>query len=316
MMKKSETILKKIKKSKNIFIMGHKNIDLDALGACLGIYSLCKKSRKKAYIVMQDKKIDDSIKRALKYLSEKNNYPFIKYKEALELVNEESLCIIVDTYSEKRSQSYKLTTKVPNILIIDHHLFGKPISKDYIIDTKVSSTCELIYKLFKNVKFDKYTSTLLLSGIILDTNNYSIKTTSKTLDAVKYFFKRGANNGIAHSFFKMNMEEYQKIQKVIFKTEFFEQKFAFVKCDNNKIYDTEELAKICDTLLMFDNVEAAFAIGKISEDEVGCSARSIKINVANIMAKFSGGGHKYNAACQIKNISMNELIKKIKEEIK
>lgn len=317
MTKKSEIIFKKIKKASNIFIMGHKNLDLDALGACVGMTYICKKLRKTSYIILQDKKHDESIKKALSYLEGKNTYNFIKYSEALNLLDEESLCIIVDTYSEKRTQSYKLASKINNKLIIDHHLFGKPISRDYIIDTKVSSTCELFYNIFKNknLKIDKYCATLLLSGIILDTNNFSMKTTVKTLDTVKYLFKRKADNILAHSFFKTNMNEYQKIQKVIFKTEFYNQKYAFVKCNRNQFYDTEDLAKICDTLLMFDNVEVAFAIGYINEEEVGCSARSIKINVASIMKKFGGGGHKYNAACLIKNKTIDELTREIKEEI-
>ena len=318
MRNRAEIILKKIKKAKNVFIMGHKNLDLDALGACVSIAAICRRNRRKSYIILQDTKLDESIKKAMEYLKEKTNYTFLKYKEAEELINDESLCIIVDTYSERRAQSYKLTTKINNKLIIDHHLFGKPLNNDYIIDTKVSSTCELILRIFKNkkIKFDKFTSTILLSGIIIDTNNYSIKTTANTLDSVKSLLKWGAENTVAHSFNKVDMNEYQKIHKIIFKTEFYNKKYAFVKCDNKKIYDREELAKICDTLLMFENVEAAFAIGHISKEEIGCSARSIKINVANIMSKFSGGGHKYNAACQLKSVSLNEMVDKLKEVLK
>ncbi len=318
MRNRAEIILKKIKKSKNIFIMGHKNIDLDALGACVSISSICKKNRRKSYIILQDSKYDESIKKAIEYLKEKSNFIFLKYKEAIELVNSESLCIIVDTYSERRCQSFKLFNKIKNRLIIDHHLFGKPINNDYIIDTKVSSTCELILKIFKNkkIKFDKYTATVMLAGIIIDTNNYSIKTTPNTFDSAKLLLKLGAENTIAHGFNKVNMEEYQKIQKVIFKTEFYKKKYAFVKCDSKKIYDREDLAKICDTLLMFENVEVAFAIGFVNKDEVGCSARSVKENVADIMSKFDGGGHKFNAACQLKSITQNELVKKIKEVLK
>lgn len=41
---------KQIKRSKNIFLMAHKNLDLDAIGSCIGMYNLIKKAKKIAIL--------------------------------------------------------------------------------------------------------------------------------------------------------------------------------------------------------------------------------------------------------------------------
>ena len=43
-----------IKTSKNVLIMGHKNMDFDALGASLGIYEICKSLKTKAHFIYED----------------------------------------------------------------------------------------------------------------------------------------------------------------------------------------------------------------------------------------------------------------------
>ena len=80
------------------------------------------------------------------------------------------------------------------------------------------------------------------------------------------------------------------------------------------------LALISEDLLQFDKVEASFTIGYVDENSVGISARSIgNIDVENIMYKLGGGGHKTDAATEIKGTNIedvkNKFLKVIKEEI-
>ena len=57
--------------------------------------------------------------------------------------------------------------------------------------------------------------------------------------------------------------------------ETIDEKIAFTKASANTIYRREDLAKVADTLLFFNNIEASFVIGKLNKDTVGLSARSL-----------------------------------------
>lgn len=312
-----EKIVRRIKKSDNIFVMGHKNIDFDSLGTALAVCDLCDKFDKKSFLIIDDNKFDGGIKKALEYIKTNYKVKIGKTSEYRDKIKKKSLLIIVDTYSEKRSQSPKLYNEVPECIFIDHHLFGSPINENYFIDSKVSSTCEVMTQLFlrRRSKINKYVATVLLAGINIDSNNFSIKTSAKTHEACAYLLKCGAELHVATDFSRTKLEDYIKIQKAVFKTEFYKRKYAIVFGDKDIIYERKELATISDTLLLFSNVEASFAIGYIDKNLIGISARSIEQNVEMIMAKFGGGGHKNNAACQIEDKTFKEIEKMIKGEL-
>lgn len=312
-----ERIVRRIKKSDNIFVMGHKNIDLDSLGTCLAVYDLCDEYKKKSFIVIDDVKFDNGIKKALEFIKLNCRVKIGKSSEFKDKIKKNSLLIIVDTYSEKRSQAPKLYNIIPNSLFIDHHLFGIPINEDYFIDSKVSSTCEIMTHLFlrRKMKINKYVATVMLAGIDIDTNNFSIKTGHKTHEACAFLIKCGAGVNTANGFSRTKLEDYIKIQKIVFKTEFYKKKYAIVFGNKDTIYERKELAMISDTLTLFNNVEASFAIGYIDKNIIGISARSLEKDVEIIMAKFGGGGHKNNAACQIENKTFKEVEKMIKGEL-
>ena len=311
-------IVKRIKKSENIFVMGHKAIDFDSFGASLAISEMCERLKKKCYIILEDTKLEEGIKKSLEYLEENNNkFKIGKLNEYAEKIKKGSLLIIVDTYSEKRSQSPKLCSLVNNKIIIDHHLFGSPIDENYFINAKVSSTCEILAHMFmqKRMRINKYVATVMLTGIIIDSNSFSVKTTEKTHEAATYLHHCGAELNVANSFSKTRLADYIKIQKIIFKTKFYKKKYAIVVGNRDTIYERKNLAVISDTLLMFDNVNVSLAIGYIGKKIVGISARSVDYDVQLLMEKFGGGGTKTNAACQIENKTLKEVYNLIKGEL-
>lgn len=316
-----DKLVKQIKKASNVFITGHKNLDLDALGSCAAVYNLCEKSRKKSYIIIDDTKHESSIKKALKYIDENLKYNILKYNESKELINNDSLLIIVDTYSEKRIQNPKILKHITNCIIVDHHLFGKPINSKYFIDSSASSCCEMFAEYYKKkgYRINKNIANLLYGGIIIDTNNFSMKTTAVTHEISAYLLKCGAKPLVVNEFIRGDIEDYIKIQKEIFNAEFYMKKYPIVKCNRNKQYDIDELAKISDALLMFNDVEASFTIGKINDTIIGVSARSLNsdaVDISKIMNKLGGGGSKTNAAAQLTDKSINEIVSYIKGELK
>ncbi len=312
-------IAKRIKKSDNVFVMGHKAIDFDAFGAALAVNEVCERLKKKCYIILEDSKLEEGIKKSFEYLNDNEIRPKIgKYIDYADKIKENSLLVIVDTYSEKRVQSTKLCSLIDNKIFVDHHLFGSPINSDYFIDAKTSSTCEMLAHMFinKNMRLNKYVATILLTGINIDSNNFSIKTTSKTHEAAAYLYRCGAELNTSNNFSKTRLSDYMRIQKIIFKTKFYKKKYAIVLGNRDTIYERKNLAVISDTLLMFDNVIMSVAIGYIGKKIVGVSARSVSYNVEELMKKFGGGGTKTNAACQIEGKTIKEVYSLIKGELK
>ena len=73
-------------------------------------------------------------------------------------------------------------------------------------------------------------------------------------------------------------------------------------------YERKDLAVIAEELLKFDEVEASFVIGRLDDETVYVSARSIGlINVESYMEQLGGGGHTTEAATSMKNKTLMEV---------
>ena len=66
--KNRKKINRAIRKAKIIFLMAHKNLDLDALGSCIGMSQLLKKRRKNVYIIIEDKVHEAGVEKVLREL--------------------------------------------------------------------------------------------------------------------------------------------------------------------------------------------------------------------------------------------------------
>lgn len=312
MQKKDFKNIKKIlKKASNIYIMGHKGIDLDAFGAALGIYCYASYLRKEANIVIDDRNLESSVSKAVTEFKTKIN--IIKSKEIKEKYDNNSLLVIVDTNKQFLLQNQKTLDEFNNVIVIDHHsLSDTSISNENIrlfVDTEYSSTCEMITQMLINDNYyiDSEIATMLLAGIVLDTNNFVIKTDINTYYAAYYLSKCGANSMNVQYLLKQDIKEYINMQKVITDVVVVKN-IAISKGLQTQIYRREDLAKIADTILLFSNIEASFVVGKI-DGGIGVSARSMgNIDVGKILEDFGGGGDNHEAATKITDKSLNEVL--------
>lgn len=319
--KKFKAINRLIKRSDQIFIMGHKDLDLDAIGSALACYQCALRFKKQAYILLNDEKNEAGVQKILDIVGD--TVHFISSSKVSSLLTPKSLLMIVDVNKASIMQDGNIIDQFSNVLVIDHHAKNEQtISSNLeLICPETSSTSEIIteFLYYFNYQIPDVYATFLLSGITLDTNDFSIKTTATTHYAAYYLISHGASVKEVHKIMKQDIEEYILRQKVITDVEIINGTVAFAKGSNRVFYKKEELAKIADTLLEFDKIETSYVIGKLSDTEIGVSARSVgNINIGEVLSMLGGGGDQHDAAARFENKSIKEveeILKKVLGEI-
>ena len=318
---KRRELNRSIRKSKNIFLMAHKDLDLDALGSCIGLSTILGQKKKDCYIIIDDKNHELGVEKVLRELE--GCIKIIRSEDIARYLHpnaQKNLLIILDTNKDELVQSKDLLKKIERKVVIDHHDISKSTIKNAvtIIDNEVSSSCEMITQLieFYDVELEPYYATVLLSGIVLDTNNFTLKTTAETFYAAYYLTSLGASAKKVQYLLKQDIMEYTERQKLLADIETINHRIAFTKATPYTIYRREDLAKVADTLLFFNNIEASFVIGKIGKDTVGISARSLgNYNISKILEKLGGGGDTYNGAAKFEKTTISKVEQMLKKEI-
>ena len=318
LLENKEKLDKCIDSATGIYIMGHRYLDLDALGASIGIYEYIKSKGKKSVIVINDRRFEKGVKKVLDSLN--NSFTIKRSNRIKNRINNKSLLVIVDTNKEYLLQDPTIINSFEKIVVIDHHDTNEQTIKNglVIIDRNASSTCEMITDLIDYEKLDitKEVATIILSGIVLDTNNYVIKTTTDTFRTSYILSKHGADAQYVQFLLKQDLKKYLARQKVITNIKQI-KKVALTSGKSNVIYRREDLAKIADTVLLFDKIEASFIVGKLDDKSIGISARSLgRINVGKVLETFNGGGDEFEAGASIKNTTIKSVEEELKEIIK
>ena len=316
-------ISREIRKSNNVFLMAHKDLDLDALGSCIGMYLYLKSKKKKCYIIIDDQnhelgveKVIVELEGCIEIIKSENIDKYLDPKE------KKNLLIILDTNKVDLVQSKEILKRINRKMIIDHHDISKSSIKDAyeIIDNEISSTCEMITYLLEafDINIESYYATVLLAGIVLDTSNFTLKTKAQTYYAAFYPSNFGASAKKVQYLLKQDLDEYTERQKLLTDIETINNKIAITKASSHTIYRREDLAKVAETLLFFNNIEASFVIGKIEKDVVGISARSLgSFDINKILVKLGGGGDTYSGAAKFEDTPISKVeedLKKILEE--
>ena len=317
-LERAKELRKVIKNHEVVFIVGHKDLDLDAIGSALGMSYIVEKFKREAYIIIDDENFEPAVE---KIINQTQKSRFIKSSNLFKKKKSKNLLVIVDTNKEKLLQNCDLLNEFEDVIVIDHHQPNSSSieTKMNLIDTESSSACELITELiyYYGIKLEPEIATTILGGIVLDTNNFVVKTQAKTYFAAYHLTSFGADPRKVQYYLKQDIKDYIIRQKVIVDVEIINEKFAVTVGDGSIKYKREELAKIADTLLQFNGITASFVIGKISDNTVGISARSEgKTDVGKLLEQLGGGGGPQEAATQIEENNMNHIKKQLLEILK
>ena len=312
--------------SDKIIVMGHKRPDFDAVGACVGIYTFAKIVGKECYIILNDSDRDETIQKVMFEIDNSDEQlarVFVDSDEAWELMTPQTTLIIVDTSDASRVIDAAILSKANRKVIIDHHRRGEDIITNPLltyIEPYASSASELIAELIEyQTKLEKITpvaATIMLGGIVVDTQNFSIRTGSRTFDAAAYLRSNGADPTRVKTILKEPFENFMNRVEIINNSIQKTPEIIMAKAPEDKYYTNVMLAQSADLLLTLKGIECSFAIGYLEEGKVGISARSLgNINVQLIMEELGGGGHLANAATQIEGINLDEALDRLNDAI-
>lgn len=307
-----------VSQSNNIYIMGHKYPDLDAMGAAVGIYDICKSLKKETYIVLDQ--VNESIDEFVSRLNKQEYYKdlFINKEEAIKNCTKDTLVVVVDTHRPSYTECEELLGISKKIAVIDHHRRGVEFIQDTVLsfhEIYVSSTCEMVTEVVQyledDVKINKLTAEGLLAGISLDTKFFAFKTGVRTFEAASYLKKAGADTTEVKKLFRTNVEDFKTKAEIISNTHIIDNRicisYSKMKSENINVV----IAQAADELLTVKNVEASFVLGE-KNGTIFISARSLgKINVHVLMEKLGGGGHMDIAGAQLEGVSIQEAYKKV-----
>jgi len=301
-----------IETSPDVLIMGHRFSDMDAIGASVGIFCACRNLGKTAHIV-----IDLGSTAALSLYERMREIPeyrsaFVSPDEAESMCTRQTLVIVCDVNRAGFVDAPGLLTKAERVVVIDHH---RRVA-DFIENTAVSlhepyasSTCELVSELLQylisHTDILRAEAESLLSGIMLDTKNFTMKTGVRTFEAAAFLRRAGADTITVRQFFANTMESNTALCEIIRTATRYHDNMAIAFSDTET--DRAIAGQAADDLLNVAGIQASFVLF-VANGVTQISARSLgQVNVQLVMEKLGGGGSLNSAGAQLPGKSVSEV---------
>ena len=316
----ANAISRAVADSDKIYIMGHRFSDLDCVGAAVGMQCVMEKSFKRFCKVVINRE-STMAKQLIEYTEERlENSIYISPDEALRGLTPKTLLIIVDTHLKNSLENAELYEKCKKVVVIDHHRRAVNYINNALVfchEPSASSACEMCSEIISYLD-DKALGYIqadaLLSGIMLDTKNFVLKTGVRTFEAAAYLRKKGANTLTVKEMFSGSIETYREKVDIVCRSKVY--KGCAVSMTEKTDGDVRlAAAQAADEMLTLSGVAASFVIFP-DKERVNISARSYgRVNVQVIMEKMGGGGHQTMAATQLSDTTMQEAAQRLIEAI-
>lgn len=318
----SNLLKDEIDKSSRVIIMGHNNCDMDSLGAALALYRACTLRNKKVNIILNA--VNQSISVMMKKLGTMDEYEdlFINTSHALNIVDDNTLVIVVDTYNKELTECPKLLDYSSRIALIDHHRRGSDFIQNTVIDyaeTYASSTSELLVEILMyfepNLTIPTVEAEALYAGILVDTKNFTFKTGTRTFEAASFLKSQGVDTISVKQYFQPDIQTFIQVCNVATSAEIVYGNISIAICGPDIKNPKFISALAADQMLNVAGIDASFVLCEIG-GIVNISARSLgEINVQVILEKLGGGGHLTAAGAAIRDVSVQYAKRSLKEAI-
>ena len=305
-----------------VIIMGHKNSDLDSLGAAIGLFKAVKSRGGNPYIV-----VDKDHTNARLLLNEFEKLPgyedaFITGEQALNIYGNDSLVIVVDVHRPVMVECPELLQHTSNVALIDHHRRSEDFIDKAVLtyhEPYASSTCEMITEILQylqdNERLSQQEAEALYAGIFMDTKGFTFKTGVRTFEAASYLRRMGVNPVEVRRLFKTNLESYVARADIIRRARLYRGSIALSFLYDERPDMTVIAAQAADELLNISGVEASFVLVDTGT-RIAISGRSLdSINVQVILEKLGGGGHITIAGAQLEDTPMEDAVEQLKAAI-
>lgn len=314
----------KIRSVDQVFVVGHKNLDMDALGSAVGMQLFASNITEDSYAVYDADQMSPDIERAINFLEKEGVTKLLPLSDAMRLVTKRSLLILVDHSKTALTLSKGFYDLFTQTIVIDHHRRDQDFPENAVItyiESGASSASELVTELiqFQNSKKNRLSrmqASVLMAGMMLDTKNFTSRVTSRTFDVASYLRTRGSDSIAIQEIAATDFEEYREVNELILQGHKLGSDILIAQAKDSMSYDTVVISKAADAMLAMSGIEASFVLAKNTQGFISISARSrSKINVQRIMEELGGGGHFNLAAAQIENMSLSEAGEKLTQLI-
>lgn len=302
--------------SSQVFVMGHQNSDIDAVGAAVGVVCAARSRGKQVHIVLRRgqtlaqpllDKIDGS--------GEYRNI-FIEPEQAEEMIDAGSLLVVVDTNRPDFVEAPELLQRCRRVAVIDHHRRAADYIENCAVnmhEPSASSASELVSELLQymvpNQTISRLEADALLAGIYLDTKGFSIKAGVRTFEAAAYLRRAGADMTAVKRMFQNSFDQYMQRERVISAARSIAGGIVVAIAD----FETSRpiAAQAADELLNIIGVRASIVAFPLGNDMI-VSARSMgSVNVQVITEMLGGGGSITAAGAQMKGVDRQTATERI-----
>lgn len=311
-----------IDQSDKVIIMGHSGGDMDSFGASIGLFRAVKNRRKNVFIVLN--KATLNAKQMLKIFENMPEYDegFITGEQALNLYDQKTLVIVVDTHRPSSVELPELLKQAADIVLIDHHRRGEEFLENAVLsyhEPYASSTCEMVTEILQyiqeNEKLSVREAEALYTGIFMDTKGFTFKTGVRTFEAAAYLRRLGVDTIDVRRMMRSDLDMYIKKAEIIRGAQIYRKNIAISYFDSDHKDLQIIVAQAADDLLNIDGIEAAFVLAR-AVGRVIISGRSLEnINVQVILEKLGGGGHITIAGAQLEQCTLNTAEQMLKDAI-
>lgn len=283
-------VLKRIEERKRFLLTSHARPDGDAIGSMLALFQVMRALDKDVEMVLRD--------------PVPQIYRPLPYSEMIRQANQcdpgYDAAIILECDGVQRTGLQQLEACGRLLINIDHHLSARPFAHINWIDPSACATAEMIYQLARaaGVTITPDLATCLYTAVLTDTGSFCYEGTDEhTFALAQQLVRHGADPArIAQKVYFASPESKMRLLGAALSNLRRIGDLTWMFVTQAQMQQSGAKEEDCEGLVNYAlaicGVEAALFFRELPNGRYRVSLRSKgAVNVADIAAKFGGGGH-------------------------